>query len=266
MTRTNYTIYTADEEEISVQDFRNKFRETPDITIFISCYNEVDTVCETSELNLVTATENGLSVQIIFIDDGSSDGSIEKIKEWMRKNKTRAELVLATPDKNMGLGANFKFAAIMASGNSFRLTCGDLPEPKEALNAIYGGFSQGELVLPYHVTIAGKSGWRRTLSNTYTKVVNVVIGKRLSYYNGQPIIPTETLLQALPTTSGFGFQAEMVGGLVMKGYSFVEIPVHAVHHDVSTSVSTKNFLSVLRVLVILFMARMSLLYHSSRRK
>lgn len=260
------TIYDSSGSIVDQNIVNSRTSTIIDLSIFISCFNERVSVIETAEANLAAANKAGLSLQLIFVDDASSDGSSEHILEWMKQNSERADMLLVIRDVNAGLGANFRLATTLASGRSFRLSCGDNPEPPEALSKIYAKIVPGKILLPYHVTVDGKSSRRRFVSSAYTKVVNMIISRNVKYYNGQPVFPRLMLLEFLPTSSGFGFQAETVGKILMRGGSFDDVAIDTIQRGESTSIAFRNVLSVLHVFCMLFALRMSRSYHKFRKK
>ena len=52
----------------------------PDISIIIPLYNEVDNI-EPLSHSIINAMQ-GQNYEVIFVDDGSTDGSTKKLKEW----------------------------------------------------------------------------------------------------------------------------------------------------------------------------------------
>lgn len=55
----------------------------PDVSIIIPLYNEVDNI-ESLGHSIINAMQ-GQNYEVIFADDGSTDGSTEKLKEWCAK-------------------------------------------------------------------------------------------------------------------------------------------------------------------------------------
>ena len=261
----DYSIFDAALNKIDLNTAASMPCAKPiDLSIFISCFNEMSTVIVTAQESLEVAESHGISLQFIFIDDGSTDQSVDTIKKWMSDNKDRANMLLIERHINAGLGANFKLAAILAQGHCFRLMCGDHPEPQSAVDAIFSAFGRGHVVLPYHVTVQEKSKWRRGLSHSFSHLINLTTGLNVKYYNGQPIFTRLPLLMHLPQTSGFGFQAESVAKLLLGGERYVEVPVHTIQKGESTAVSCGNLVSVAHTIVILLLARASHIYHRNK--
>ena len=71
----------------------------PDISIVMSCYNEEEIVGYTIS-QLVTAFEkSGHRLQLIAVDNGSWDQTVEIIKEWASRNPS---VVYHRVEKNQG--------------------------------------------------------------------------------------------------------------------------------------------------------------------
>ena len=60
---------------------------TPDLSIVIPAFNEVDNLLRLAGSLTETLTETGLTYEIIFIDDGSTDGTFELIREIASSDK-----------------------------------------------------------------------------------------------------------------------------------------------------------------------------------
>ena len=58
----------------------------PDLSIIVPVYNEEDNLRELYEKLRVTLDSHSVSFEIIFIDDGSSDRSLEIIKQLVRED------------------------------------------------------------------------------------------------------------------------------------------------------------------------------------
>ena len=52
----------------------------PDISVIIPLYNEVDNI-EPLGYSIINAMQ-GQNYEVVFVDDGSTDGSTQKLREW----------------------------------------------------------------------------------------------------------------------------------------------------------------------------------------
>src|SRR2546430_151631 len=90
----------------------------PDITIFISCYNERDSIVPTIETLSRALTRVGIDWELLVIDDCSQDGSAGVVEEFMR-SQADLPIRLVRHDVNRGLGSTIFEAARLARGKYF---------------------------------------------------------------------------------------------------------------------------------------------------
>ncbi len=225
-------------------------REVVDLSLFIACYNEEENIIDTIE-TVVNAVESlGYSYELIIIDDDSRDRSVELVQSYQQTfPDLPIRLLINRP--NQGLGFNFIQAAQLARGEYYKLVCGDNVESVETLERILSRMGEADLVLPYHEHCEGKSPFRMLLSRTYTRLVNIISGHRLRYYNGLALYRRANVVQSRSNSSGFGFQADLVTHLLDRGSSYVEVLCDARERakGQSNALTLRNFLSVTRTLV-----------------
>lgn len=83
------------------------------------------------------------------------------------------------------------------------------------------------------------------LSRLYTGFLNILFGFGLRYYNGLPVHRTELLKHIEITSSGFGFQGEILVKLLKSGCSYVEVPVEGAEETRrSFALRPRNLISV----------------------
>ena len=76
-----------------------------DLTIIVPVYNEEDGIIRIEACFQPFFSSTGLSVQVLFVDDGSTDGSLAKIQLLSRQN---SKFKCISFDKNRGLSAALK--------------------------------------------------------------------------------------------------------------------------------------------------------------
>src|SRR6516165_9242432 len=158
----------------------------PLLSLFVACYNEEDNIVGTLNSVRDACEHVGISYEMLVIDDASRDRSVEIIQTWMEENP-RVPLRLIVNPRNLGLAVNFITAAREASGEWYRLICGDNVEPLETLAAVFQEIGKAEVRLPYHTHCPGKIWSRRLISTLYTLLVNLLSGYWVRYYNGLPV-------------------------------------------------------------------------------
>jgi len=116
-----------------------KTNET-DISIIIPLYNESDNIND-----LCSALENydcdkSYSIELIFVDDGSKDDTLVKVKAFPYKN-TKVKIVNLS--KNYGSHAAIRAGMTIAGSEYTMLFSGDLQEPVELIGMLFDKIVQG---------------------------------------------------------------------------------------------------------------------------
>lgn len=231
-----------------------------DLTVFISCYNEEEYIVATIQTVCDALNEIGtLSYEVIVIDDCSKDGSSAQVGNYIRAHPDD-RILLRTNLVNRGLAQNYLDAAFIGKGKYYRLVCGDNAEPQATMVAVFSEIGKADMIIPYYVSSEGKGLYRRSLSNTYTAIVNVISGLHLHYYNGLAVHLRHNVMRWHPNTRGFGFQADIICLLLDQGFSFKEVPVKTVERRApgsSNALNFKNMLSVAHTIVDLTFRRIA---------
>lgn len=221
-------------------------REELDLTLFIPCLNEEKRVVPTIET--VRAAMDGLaySYEILVTDDGSRDRTANVVEEYIQANPGVSVRLHRNPG-NSGLARSFVDASFRGRGRYLRLICGDNVEPKESMAAILGRLGQADIIIPYYPVVPGKSASRLFISSFYTRIVNLLSGHRLHYYNGHPLYRRYDVMRWASYNYGFGFQADLLTTLLDEGATQQELALAAVHQEKgkgTSSINLRNFLSV----------------------
>ena len=231
----------------------------PLITLFVACYNEVENISGTLDVVRTACAEVGITYEVLIIDDASTDGSVDVIRQYMAAH-LEAPIRLHVNERNMGLGENFAEAAFMGTGEYYRLVCGDNVEPVETLVKVFREIGKTDIILTYRPDdVQGKALSRKLLSGLYTKIVNLISGYNIHYYNGLPIMKRQAVMRWQPNSHGFGFQADLVTRLLDRGATYVEIAVtgHERETGKAKAINLRNFLSVSHSLLNIGIRRLS---------
>lgn len=214
-----------------------------DLTAYVSCYNEAPFVVQTLSDICEALRGSGLSYEILVIDDGSRDGSIELVRKFISEHPDE-RMILRCNLKNAGLAQNYIDGAFLGTGRYYKLFCGDNTEPVESIVQICKVIGTADMVIPSYLSVEGKNAFRQALSRTYTGLINLVSGNRLRYYNGLAVHRRKNVMRWHPNTKGFGFQADIICMLLDTGATYKEISVPAVNRTESRALTGKNILSV----------------------
>ncbi|GIW79177.1 MAG: hypothetical protein KatS3mg105_0984 [Gemmatales bacterium] len=221
-----------------------------DVTIFVACYNEEANIVDTIETIVAAMREVKLRYEILVIDDASRDRSVEMVEAYQRTHP-EVPLILHKNAKNRGLAYNFVEGAFLGRGTYYKLVCGDNVESKEGLVRILQQAGKADIVIPYHLHCQGKSRMRMFISRTFTRIVNLLSGYHLRYYNGMALYRRYHVQRWHSDTTGFGFQADLLTRLLNQGFSFIEIETDARERTKGSSgaLSIRNLLCITHTLL-----------------
>jgi glycosyltransferase involved in cell wall biosynthesis len=231
----------------------------PLITLFVACYNESGNIVGTLDVINAACAKAGITYEVIIIDDASTDRSPDIIRRYMATHPEMPIKLHVNP-KNMGLGDNFGEAAFLGSGTYYRLVCGDNVEPVETLVKVFDMIGKADIILTYRPNdVTGKALSRKIISGLYTKIVNLISGYNILYYNGLPIFKRRDVMRWNPNSHGFGFQADLVTRLLDRGATYIEVPVIGNERKTgeAKAIRLRNFCSVAHSLLNILIRRLS---------
>lgn len=236
-----------------------------DLTLFVACYNEERNIADTLRTVLSALEAYSFSWEIIVIDDASQDRSVAEVEAFIEQHPG-LPIRLVRNEANAGLAQNYIEGAFLGRGRYYRLVCGDNVEDREALVEVFRHLGAADVVLFYQNCV-GRSLLRRALSQTFTRLVNLVSGHRIRYYNGMALHRRYDVMRWHTNYHGFGFQADMVTRLLDEGFGYIEVPI-ATHERIggkSSALTLRNFLSVVHTFIDLFIRRVGRMAFFRRR-
>ncbi len=186
--------------------------------------------------------------EIILVDDGSADGTgaiMDRLEAELRNVRVLHH------ERNRGLGRSYQHGLQEARFEYVMMLCGDGGLPATSLPPIIAQIGRADIVVPYMLNLKTiKTPTRYVVSRTYTRLLNLISGHRLQYYNGLPVHRREFLNRIQITSSGFGFQGEILCKLLKSGCSYVQVPVQGAEFTKNSSAfRLKNVISVTHTLV-----------------
>lgn len=118
---------------LHLQGFRHKNNVM--LSLVIPIFNEEKVIDELVK-RTISAIESFITdYEVIFVDDGSTDQSLDRILGWRQKNNRIKVLSLS---KNFGHQAAYTAGLEHAKGDLVAMMDGDLQDPPELLSEMYG--------------------------------------------------------------------------------------------------------------------------------
>lgn len=186
----------------------------PDISVVVPVYNEEDNVVTLQ--NEISRALTGLNYEIIFVDDGSSDGTSEKIERGPQIRVLRFE-------KNAGQSAATYAGLQAARGATVILMDGDLQNDPADIPKLLAEMPGADLVC----------GYRASRKDTVVKRITSRVANFVrSRFTGDGVRDTGCGLKAMrrecvETLVPFKGMHRFVPALVKgAGYRLVEVPVN----------------------------------------
>jgi NAD(P)-dependent dehydrogenase (short-subunit alcohol dehydrogenase family) len=221
------------------------------VSVLVPALNEENNLKPTVARLIEALTVTVEDYEIIVVNDGSRDGTGAIADSLAADNP--AVRVLHNP-RNMGLGYCYAQGYREARKNFFVYIPGDNTWPYRSFVELFGNLGRADIVTSYAINPGVRPFVRRVISRLYTKVLNLLFGCHLNYFNGLTIYPVDFLCRDPATTFGFGFQAEVLLKAINLGLSYIEVglPIDERTAGGSKAVTFGNIASVLSTLLRVF--------------
>jgi dolichol-phosphate mannosyltransferase len=188
--------------------------------------------------------------EIILIDDGSTDKTGD-IMDQLAGEFPRIRAI--RNPQNIGLGSSYQRGLAEARYDYLMMLCGDGGMPAASLPPIFAAVGTADIVAPYVTNLKQiKSPVRYFTSRTYTKLLNLLFGQKIKYYNGLPVHRVDLLRQLRINSTGFAFQGEILTKLLRSGCSMTEVGVAGAEMTRNSSaLRLKGLINIAKVLALL---------------
>ncbi len=207
-------------------------RSTPHVSIILPTLDESGTIKE-----LVESLEeniNRLQMQIIIIDDGSTDGTIEIVYELMKKH---GNIVLLERDRKLGFGTaireGLRTALELEPATDFMVTMdADLSHDPRDFLSLVDSCDRDTLVVGSRYIEGGENhGWslyRKMVSKGANLMARVLTDMPVrdctSGYRCYGADLVRAILPALESV-GFDIQIEALYEAAQNGFEIIEVPI-----------------------------------------
>jgi glycosyltransferase involved in cell wall biosynthesis len=196
------------------------------ISIIIPVYNEFPTFHKVLERVLQSPLPDGCVKEVIVVDDGSTDGTTQALRE-----QSRAGLVVAHHSAvNQGKGAALRTGIGLATGDIILIQDGDLEYNPNDYAAMVLPILRGEADVVYGSRFRGAPhgmAWPNRIANhVLTATANLLYGQRLTDEATAYKAFRAGVLKQLPLQCvRFEFCPEVTAKLSRLGHRIFEVPI-----------------------------------------
>lgn len=204
-----------------------------DLSIVIPCYNEAEGLpaLQMNLLPVVSGLARTRTVEVVFVDDGSSDGTAPALGSVCgRLSGDGVPTRLERHAANRGLGAALRTGFAAATGDVVITTDSDGTYDFASIPALLDLLTAGTDIVvasPYHPQggVEGVSPLRLTLSKTSSNLYRMLVSRGVHTYTSLFRAYRRAVLQAVPFESdGFLAGTELLVKAMLQGYRVAEYP------------------------------------------
>jgi glycosyltransferase involved in cell wall biosynthesis len=223
----------------------------PALSIVIPAYNESARIEGALERVLGCIEDRGWDAEVLVVDDGSTDTTVEVVRHWMRLHK---RLHLVKNDGNRGKGYSVRNGLLQAAGDIVMFTDADLSAPIEEAERLLAAIDAGADVaigsrwLDKQKQTVHQPLYRRFFGRCFNKVTRLVIG--LPFQDTQCGFKAfkrdaaQTIFR-LQTIERWGFDPEILFIARKLKYRIEEVPVTWGHDERSRMSYLKDGMKML---------------------
>lgn len=204
-------------------------RAAVDVSVVIACYNEEDGIERLYQnlMNMLEEAEDHLRWEFVLVDDGSIDGTVQKIRNTALGD-SRFQLVRLPENRGLIGALQAGFAA--AQGRWVACLDADCTYSPSLVNVLVDEAERGYDVVtasPYHVEgrVVNVPAWRIGLSKIASRLYRVVMRSRISCFTCcVRVYRREMLVGCSMRYSGFVGVTELLWRLEQRGAKISEVP------------------------------------------
>ncbi len=236
------------------------------LSIVLPAYNEEQNICNTAKVLSALLAENAIEYELIFISDGSRDGTYEEIVKVARENP---RVKGAEFSRNFGKEAGIFAGLELTEGDAVIVMDCDLQHPPSVIPEMWRLWQEGAEVVEGIKTARGRESLGHKLSaGLFYKIMSYLIKMDMNASSDFKLLDRKVVdvLLALPERNTFfralsfwaGFRTEAVHYEVQERqfgeskWSFLSLMRYAISNATSFSTLPLQLVTVMGLVSILF--------------
>lgn len=224
--------------------------DAPFLTVFTPAYNEEGNLFHCIETILGKIDELGITAEILIVDDGSTDHTLQ-IANSIAKENSRVHVI--HQQRNQGIGRAFLKAIQHGRGQWFIFIPADLPLHPSELSRFIEAASSADIIVGMRSDRSDYTFLRKLISYSNIFLVRLLFGMKLSQYQYISMYRMDSLrgMKITRLRSAF-FLAEILIRARDQGNRLIEVPIQYAPR-VSGKPTGAKFVLVIHTVLDLFL-------------
>ncbi len=232
---------------------------SPELSVVIPAYNEEALITSTLDCLSSYLTARPEPYEIIVVDDGSHDKTVQTIEQWQKTSS--GEVHLLVNRQNLGKGFSIQRGVLESRGQIIIFTDADLPYELDAIEGFIKALQNGcDLAIGSRVLpgseVRGVPMLRFVAGQVFSWMVQAVLFRGLpdtqcGFKSFQAEAAKEIFRRL--TIGGFGFDVEMLFIARKHRFTVQPVPVQMIEHRQRSRV--RLVIDSLKMFANLFMVR-----------
>ena len=250
----------------SVSNITSPYSSCPlELTVFVPCYNDEKNIIQTLTTIAEAMDVVGNSYEILVIDDGSKDRSVELVRGFMAQYEN-LHIVMRINKNSKGLAQNYFDGAFMGCGTYYRLVYGSNSEPVETMVDIFRSIGDADIIVPYYITRLKKEQFHSFWGRVFNSMINTITGNRINCYTAQHMHLRYNVMRWHSDVLGQAFQMDLLCQLLSLDFTYKQVPCRAISsHSNHNSSGFKKTLSFTHALINIIFRRFARLAYNKHR-
>jgi glycosyltransferase involved in cell wall biosynthesis len=144
----------------------------PRISVVVPCFNEEEGIGECHRRLSAVLGETGLPYELVYVDDGSRDDTLEELAAL---HEADAHVAVVALSRNFGHQAAVTAGLDAASGDAVVIIDADLQDPPEVIAEMVKLWGEGyEVIYGVRAERTGESGFKLWTAKAFYRVINAL--------------------------------------------------------------------------------------------
>lgn len=166
------------------------------------------------------AGDLGIDLDVIIVNDGSSDGTAE-VAQGLEREFPFIRTI--THERNLGIGASFRDALSAARGDRFTGFASDNNVSPITIRNLLENHRRADVVIAYMINTEERGTFRHVISMLFSIIYVLSFNVHVKYINGNTVWPT-ALLRSIPIHSrNYSIMAEVNTRILRSPVTFLEV-------------------------------------------